>query len=145
MLSMFVIAFLPRSKHLLISWLLSPFAVILEPRKIKSFAVSIVFPSICREVMGPDAIRSYGRCVLKSYGRCMLSSVLAWRILRTGEPHGLPSMGSHRIRYDWSDLAAGICLNSIGFLTFYTSTNSVWEFKFFHFLCNIWYHRSLNF
>ena len=50
----FVLAFLPRSKHLLISWLQSPFAVILEPRKIKSVTVSIVSPSICCYVMGPD-------------------------------------------------------------------------------------------
>ena len=47
MLSRFVIAFLPRSKHLLISWLQSPSAVILEPKKIKSVTVSIVSPSIC--------------------------------------------------------------------------------------------------
>ena len=53
MLSRFVIAFLPRSKHLLISWLQSPSAVILEPKKIKSVIVS---PSICHEVMGPNAI-----------------------------------------------------------------------------------------
>ena len=52
MLSTFVITFLPRSKHLLISWLLSPPSVILEPPKIKSVTVS---PSICHEVMGPDA------------------------------------------------------------------------------------------
>ena len=51
-LSRWVIAFLPRSKHFLISWLQSPPAVILEPRKIKSVTVSIVFPAICREVMG---------------------------------------------------------------------------------------------
>ena len=50
-LSRLVIAFLPRSKHLLISWLQSPSAVILEPRKIKSVTVSIVSPSICQEVM----------------------------------------------------------------------------------------------
>ena len=55
MLSRFVIAFLPRSKCLLISWLQSPSAVILEPEKIKSVTVSIVSPSICHEVMGPDA------------------------------------------------------------------------------------------
>ena len=51
MLSRLVITFLPRSKHLLISWLQSPSAVILEPPKIKSDTVS---PSICHEVMGPD-------------------------------------------------------------------------------------------
>src|SRR5574337_813086 len=56
MLSRLVITFLPRSKRLLISWLQSPSAVILEPRKIKSYTVSTVSPSICYEVMGPDAI-----------------------------------------------------------------------------------------
>ena len=56
MLSRFVIAFLPRSKHLLISWLQSPSTVILEPKKIKSVTVSIVSPSICYEVMGLDAM-----------------------------------------------------------------------------------------
>ena len=56
MLSMLVIAFLPRSKHLLISWLQSPSAVILEPKKVKSITVSTVSPSICHEVMGPDAM-----------------------------------------------------------------------------------------
>ena len=55
-LSRFVIAFLPRSKHLLISWQQSPSAVILEPKKTKSVTVSIVSPSVCREVMGPSAI-----------------------------------------------------------------------------------------
>ena len=55
-LSRFVIAFLPRSKHLLISWLQSPSAVILEPQKIKSTTVSTVSPSICGEVMGTDAM-----------------------------------------------------------------------------------------
>uniref|UniRef100_A0AC11E9Y8 Uncharacterized protein n=3 Tax=Ovis aries TaxID=9940 RepID=A0AC11E9Y8_SHEEP len=53
MLSRLVITFLPRSKHLLISWLQSPSAVILEPPKIKSATVS---PSICHEVMGQDAV-----------------------------------------------------------------------------------------
>ena len=56
MLSRLFITFLPRSKRLLISWLQSPSAVILEPKKIKSAAVSIVSPSICHEVMGPDAL-----------------------------------------------------------------------------------------
>ena len=62
MLSRLVIAFLPRSKHLLISWLQSPSAVILEPRKIKSDTVSIISPSISHEVMGPDAISSFSEC-----------------------------------------------------------------------------------
>ena len=56
MLSRWVITFLSRSKHLLISWLQSPSAVILEPKTIKSVTVSIVSPSICHEVMGPDAM-----------------------------------------------------------------------------------------
>ena len=56
MLSRFVIVFLPKSKHLLISWLQSPSAVILEPKKLKSVIVSIVSSSICHEVMEPDAM-----------------------------------------------------------------------------------------
>ena len=56
MLSRFVIAFLSRRKHLLISWLQSPSAVILEPPKIKSVTVSRVSPSIYHEVMGPNAM-----------------------------------------------------------------------------------------
>ena len=56
MLSRLVITFLPRSKRLLISWLQSPSSVILEPQKIKSATVSTVSPSICHEVMGPDAM-----------------------------------------------------------------------------------------
>ena len=56
MLSTFVIAFLPRSKCLLVSWLQSPFAVILEPTKIKSLTASIFSPSTCHEMMGLDAI-----------------------------------------------------------------------------------------
>ena len=56
MLSRLVITYLPRSKRLLISWLQSPSAVILEHPKIKSDTVSIVSPSISHEVMGPDAM-----------------------------------------------------------------------------------------
>ena len=59
MLSMLVIAFLPRSKCLLISWLQSPSAVILEPQKINSATVS---PSICHEMMGPDAMILVSEC-----------------------------------------------------------------------------------
>ena len=62
MLSRLVITYLPRSKHLLISWLQSPSAVILKAPKIKSLTVS---PSICHGMMGPDALRSsYTYCVL---------------------------------------------------------------------------------
>ena len=74
MLSRLVIIFLPRSKRLLISWLQSPSAVILEPRKIKSATVS---PSICHEVMGPDTME--GNNVLGSY---------SWK------PHKLPFSGT---------------------------------------------------
>ena len=56
MLSRFIITFLPRSKHLLISWLQSTSAVILEPKKIKFDTVSTVSPSISHQVMGPDAM-----------------------------------------------------------------------------------------
>ena len=56
MLSRFVIAFLPESKGLLILWLQSLPAVILEPKKVKSFTVSIVSPSVCHEVMGLDTM-----------------------------------------------------------------------------------------
>ena len=56
MLSRLVITFLPKSKHLLISWVQSPSAVILEPKKIKSDTVSTLSPSIFHEVMGPDAM-----------------------------------------------------------------------------------------
>ena len=59
MLSRLVIAFLPRSNHLLISWFQSPSAVILEPKKIKSITLSIVSPSVHHEVMGLDAHGSY--------------------------------------------------------------------------------------
>ena len=58
MLSRLVIAFLPRSKHFLFSWLQSPSAVILEAKKIKSLTVSIVSPFIFQEVIGPDAMIS---------------------------------------------------------------------------------------
>ena len=63
MLSRLVITFLPRSKRLLISWLQSPSAVILEPRKIKSATVS---PSICHEVMGADAMVLLFRAMYES-------------------------------------------------------------------------------
>ena len=56
MLSRFVIVFLLRRKHLLISWLQSPSAVMLEPKKIKSVTVSIDSPSICHDMMGLDTM-----------------------------------------------------------------------------------------
>ena len=77
MLSRFATAFLPRSKHLLISWLQSPTAVILEPKKIKSLTVSIVSPS-----------------------QIMNSSILDWKIPWTEEPGRLQSLGLQRIGHD---------------------------------------------
>ena len=62
MLSRLVITFLPRGKRLLISWLQSPSAMILEPENIKSVIVSTVSPSICHDVMGPDAIILVSLC-----------------------------------------------------------------------------------
>ena len=56
MLSRLVITFLPKSKRLLISWLWSPPAVILEPKEMKCLTVTIVSPCICHKVMGPDAV-----------------------------------------------------------------------------------------
>ena len=83
-LSRFVIAFLSRSKCLLISWLQSPSAVILEPKKIKCVTVSIVSPSICHEMMGLDAMISdrqmlYLTCLRLFYGFLFHSvSILHW-------------------------------------------------------------------
>ena len=62
--SRFAIAFLPRSNCFLISWLQSPSAMILEPKKIKSVTVSIVSPSICHEVMGPGAMNFSFECLV---------------------------------------------------------------------------------
>ena len=71
--SRLVITFLPRSKRLLISWLPSPFAVILKPRKIKSATVSTVFPSICHKVMGLDAMILVSEWVLSQLFHSPLS------------------------------------------------------------------------
>ena len=109
MLSRLVITFLLRSKGLLISWLQSPSAVILEPRKIKSVTVSTVFPSICHEVMGPDAMILIFRIYLtmpetwvQSPGWVdplekeisTYSNMFVWEISWTKEPgrlvHGVP-------------------------------------------------------
>ena len=92
MLSRFVIAFLPRSKHLLISWLQSLSAVILEPKKIKSVTASTFSPSICHEVMGLGVMICFFRVEFQSSFFTLLtncgpleketatySSILAWR------------------------------------------------------------------
>ena len=67
MLSRLVITFLPRGKRLLISWLQSPSAMILEPENIKSVIVSTVSPSICHDMMGPDAIILVSLCEMPGW------------------------------------------------------------------------------
>ena len=104
MLSRLVIAFLPRSKHLLISWLQSPFAVIFGVQENKVCPVSIVSPSICHEVMGLNSPGgSDGKksaCIAGTQVQCLgwedslekgmatHASILAWRIPWTEEPSG---------------------------------------------------------
>ena len=78
MLSRFVIAFLSKSKHPLISWLQSPSPVILESKKVKSVTVSTFSPSICHEVMGPNAV------------------ILVWWLLRVSQPFHSPLSLSSR-------------------------------------------------
>ena len=97
MLSRMVKTFLPRSKCLLISWLQSPSAVILEPPKIFCHCFHC-FPIYLQA--------SYSFDIWKEIATH--SSVLAWRIPGTGEPGGLPSMGLHRAGHHWSDLAVAV-------------------------------------
>ena len=101
--SRLVIAFLPKSKHLLISWLQSPSAVILEPKKIKSVSVSIVSSSICHEVLGPSAmipIWPMGITLLKVK---LLSRVRLFATPWTIAYQACLSMGFSRQEY-WSGL-----------------------------------------
>ena len=95
MLSRLVITFLPRSKHLLISRLQSPSAVILEPQKIKSDTVSTVSPSICHEVIGPDAM------ILVFWIKWPKYWSFSFSISPSNEYSGLISF-----RMDWLDLLA---------------------------------------
>ena len=94
MLSRFVITFLSRNKSLLISWLQSPSTVILEPPKIKSATVSIVSPSICHEVMGPDPTYLLGRTPQEGRRRQCMLSLSFWEVkrlllvTRTRQHHG---------------------------------------------------------
>ena len=72
------------------------------------------------------------------------SSVLAWRIPGTGEPSGLPSMGSHRVRHDWSDLAAVAATMCFHFSVLYFWCNSLWMHIFYEGLLKVWnnFHDS---
>ena len=109
MLSRFLILFLPRRKCLLISWLQLPSSVTLEPKKIKSVTVSIVSPSICHEVMGPD-VKILVFSMLSFKPDFSLSSMLLLLLSRfsrvqlcgtpwTGAYQAPPSMGYSRQEY----------------------------------------------
>ena len=96
MLSRLVIAFLPRSKRFLISWLQSPYSVILEHQKIKSVIVSTVSPSICHKVTG----YTRGDQTSSHQETATHSSTLAWKIAWMEERRRLQSMGSQRVVHD---------------------------------------------
>ena len=104
MLSRMVITFLLRSKRLLISWLQSPSAVILEPPKIKSDIVSTASPSISHEVMGPDAmilgdVKDLDWEDPLEEGMATQSSILAWRIPME---RGAWQVTIHRVAKSWT-------------------------------------------
>ena len=100
MLSRLVITFLPRSKHRLISWVQSSSAVILEPPKVNSATVSTVSPSICHEVMGPDAM------ILSGSWRSFLysSSVYAWYLflISSASIRSIPFLSFIETIFAWS-------------------------------------------
>ena len=98
MLSRLVITFLRRSKHLLISWLQSPSAVILKHTKIKSATVSTVSPSICNEVMEPDAMILVF-CMLSFKPNFLLSSFTFIKRLFSSSLSGIRVMSSAYLRY----------------------------------------------
>ena len=89
MLSRFVIAFLPRSKQLLISWLQSLSTLILEPKKIKSVIVSIVSPSMCHKVMGPDAMIFIFSMLLFKLAFSLFSITLTKRIFSSSSLYAI--------------------------------------------------------
>ena len=95
--SRWVIVFLPRSKHLLISWLQSPSAVILEPMNIKCVTVSIVSPSICHEVMIPEKAMYRRRYRRRQWHPLQY---FAWKIPWMEKPGGLQSMGLLGVGHD---------------------------------------------
>ena len=106
MLSRFVIAFLTRSKHLLISWLQSLSAVILEPKNIKSATFSPFTTFLVAQMvknlpaMQETWVQSLGWEDALQKGMAKYSSTLAWRIPWTEEPGRLQSMGWHRVGHD---------------------------------------------
>ena len=110
MLSRFLTTFLPRSKHLLISWLQSSFSAILEPKKIKSLTLSIFYPSICHDLVAQKVkplstmqetwLQSLGWKDLLEKEMANNSSILAWKTPWMEEPGRLQSMGSQRVRHD---------------------------------------------
>ena len=111
MLSRLVIAFLPRSKRLLISWLQSPSVVILEHRKIKSLTISIVSTSICHGVKRPwcwERLKVGGEGDDRGWDGWMASlTQCTWALVNSGSwwwigrPGVLQSMGLQRVRHDW--------------------------------------------
>ena len=107
-LSRFVIAFLPRNKHLLILWLMSLSTVILKPPKIKSVTVYIFSPFICQEAvkhlstMRETWVWALGWEDPLEREMAIHSSTIAWKIPWTEEPGRLQSMGSQRVGHDWA-------------------------------------------
>ena len=116
MFSRFVIAFFPRSKGLLISWLPSPSTVIWEPKKIKSVKASTFSPSICNEVIGPEA-----RILVFFFFRCWVSSHLFHSLL-------LPSS-----RDSSSSSISPFRVVSSAYLGCWCSMLSFFQMAFFHF------------
>ena len=114
MLSRWVIAFLPKSKYLLISWLQSPSTVILKPPKIKSVTVCIVSPSICHEVMGPDAMIFVFACWVLSHNMTGYTLVVSFTTCRCGRINNY-NMQVQVLSLIWDSLTftSSFCLPSV--------------------------------
>ena len=134
MLSRLVTTFLPRSKHLLISWLQSPSAVILEPRKIKSATVSTVSTSICHEVVGLDVMI----LVFWTLGCIYLFKIEFSPFLNIClEVELLDHMATLFLIFKRTSLLYSIVATSISF-----PTNSLRGFPFIHTLSSIYWRRK---
>ena len=123
MLFRLVITFLPRSKHLLISWLQSPSAVILKHTKIKSATVSTVSPSICNEVMEPDAMILVF-CMLSFKPNFLLSSFTFIKRLFSSSLSGIRVMSSAYLRlltFLLAILIPAYAFSSLAFLLMYSA------------------------